>query len=497
MRFSPLVGLDSWCPIGEGGLLMDITGCQRLFGGETNLLQKVYEAVLAMGLAARVAIADTVGCAWAVAHYSSNPVALVAPGRQCDAMAPLPMAALRLDERTLGLLAQVGIKQVGHILPLPPAALRERFDDVLLLRIDQAFGRVWERVEPVRPVTLAQVTLELGGPVSNLEAIKLGVRNLLKKLLANLQAANQGVRLLELVLGRSDAGKLSLQIPLAYPSCDQDHLLTLLGPSLEKANMGFGVETLTLIARDTAPLQYTQLPLLGQAATWHGHPAHESHEHLARASVAQSANFRRMNRYLGELVDVLASRLGTDAVFVTDAVESHLPERAFIHRPASGVGAAAQPLVAQPFQAVRSVRTQARKPVLPNHAAAKPTMPDRPSLLFQKPQPLSVTSLSPEGPLMVFCWRGNRHEVKACIGPERISPQWWDLRRGTGVPSVSSPTRPALRQGEETHGQDAHATPNDPLSTRDYYKIQDQHGQWIWLYRQRRDGLWFVHGLWE
>jgi protein ImuB len=451
---------------------MDITGCQRLFGGEANLLQKIYEAVLALGFTARGAVGDTVGCAWAVAHYSASPLTLVAPQDRINAIIPLPIAALRLDEKTLGLLAQVGIKLVGHVLPLPPSALRERFGDSLLLRIGQAMGQVWERVEPVRPATLAQVALELGGPVANLEAIKLGVQNLLKKLLANLQAANQGIRLLELVLSRSDAGKLSLAIPLAYPSCDHKHLWTLLGPSLEKANMGFGVEAMTLIARDTAPLQYTQLPLLGQEEMWHDHRAHAG---------SQSANARRMNRCLGELVDVLASRLGNDAVCMIDAVESHLPERAFIQRPASRM-------------AVSAMHASRAK------APATRRLPDRPSLLFQEPQPLSVTSLRPEGPLMVFCWRGNMHEVKTCLGPERISPQWWD--RGTGVPPVSSTTDHVPRHGEETpfgsepqgrrHGRDAHAT-----STRDYYKVQDQHGQWLWLYRQRRDGQWFVHGIWE
>jgi protein ImuB len=473
MRFSPLVEVDPWCGLGEGGLLLDITGCQRLFGGEANLLQKIYQAIGMLGLTARAAIADTVGCAWAVAHYSPNPVTLVEPDRQRDAVVSLPIAALRLDERTLELLAQVGIKQVGHVLPLPPAALRERFGDALVLRIDQALGCVWERVEPVRPSTVAQVTLELGGPVSNLEAIKLGVRNLLKKLLANLQAANQGVRLLELVLGRSDAGKLSLQIPLAYPSCDQEHLWTLLWPSLEKANMGFGVEALTLIARDAAPLQYTQLPLLGQAA-------------MKLESFSGQQSSRRMNRCLGELVDVLGSRLGTDAACVIDAVESHLPERAFIQRPASGMA-----VVAQPFQAVRTVRALARKAVLPNHAATKQTMPDRPSLLLQKPELLSVTSLSPEGPLLVFSWRGNMHEVKTCIGPERISPQWWDLF-DCGLPATAGELLAdcGLKRRQST-------LPNDPLSTRDYYKVQDQDGLWIWLYRQRRDGQWFVHGLWE
>ena len=99
---------------------------------------------------------------------------------------------------------------------------------------------------------------------------------------------------------------------------------------------------------------------------------------------------------------------------------------------------------------------------------------DRPSVLLERPEPAAVTALSPDGPVVAFSWRGLWRQVRTCVGPERISPQWW------------------ARQHADGRGGGA----NDPLSSRDYFKLQDADGQWVWLYRQRRDDRWFVHGLW-
>ncbi|HEX8782593.1 MAG TPA: DNA polymerase Y family protein, partial [Steroidobacteraceae bacterium] len=72
-RYTPLVGLDP-----PDGLTLDITGCAHLFGGEAAFCSDIVQRLERQGLAARAAIADTVGCAWAVARYA-----------QCDALAAI------------------------------------------------------------------------------------------------------------------------------------------------------------------------------------------------------------------------------------------------------------------------------------------------------------------------------------------------------------------------------------------------------------------------
>src|SRR5215217_7444764 len=66
-RYTPLVGLDP-----PDGLLLDVTGCAHLFGGEAALAADLVRRLGAQGYQARVAVADTVGCAWAVARFASS-----------------------------------------------------------------------------------------------------------------------------------------------------------------------------------------------------------------------------------------------------------------------------------------------------------------------------------------------------------------------------------------------------------------------------------------
>jgi len=65
-RFSPIVGLE---PTDGDSLLLDITGLAHLFGGEAALAAEILRDFARLGLNVRVGIADTIGAAWAAAHY--------------------------------------------------------------------------------------------------------------------------------------------------------------------------------------------------------------------------------------------------------------------------------------------------------------------------------------------------------------------------------------------------------------------------------------------
>jgi protein ImuB len=73
-RYSPLVTPDL-----PDGVFIDIAGSAHLFKGETALLQDIASRLATAGINAKVAVADTPGCAWAVARYSGE--SIVAPGR--------------------------------------------------------------------------------------------------------------------------------------------------------------------------------------------------------------------------------------------------------------------------------------------------------------------------------------------------------------------------------------------------------------------------------
>src|SRR5262245_49083989 len=99
-RFSPCVALDP-----PSGLFLDVAGCERLFSGERRHAERVTEAVLRLGFRCRAAVASTPGCAWALARYGRESPAFVPPGAEREALAPLPVAALRVPPETVEALA--------------------------------------------------------------------------------------------------------------------------------------------------------------------------------------------------------------------------------------------------------------------------------------------------------------------------------------------------------------------------------------------------------
>src|SRR5690606_17770548 len=90
-RYTPLVALD-----GGDGLLLDIAGCAGLFGGEEAMLEDLCSRLSRQGFMARAGLASTPGMAWAAARFA---LPAVAAGREAEALAPLPLVALRLDPR--------------------------------------------------------------------------------------------------------------------------------------------------------------------------------------------------------------------------------------------------------------------------------------------------------------------------------------------------------------------------------------------------------------
>ena len=66
-RFSPTVGLLEAAG-NSAGLWLDVTGCERLFEGESSLARQVVIGYQRRGLQACVALADTLGAAWALAQ---------------------------------------------------------------------------------------------------------------------------------------------------------------------------------------------------------------------------------------------------------------------------------------------------------------------------------------------------------------------------------------------------------------------------------------------
>ncbi len=369
-RLSPRVSLDP-----PDGLLLDLTGCERVFGGEDRWASRALHQLTRLGVCARAAVAPTFRCAWALSRFGAAPAAIVLPGTQRAAIAPLPIAALQLELDTIADLATVGVETIGQLLDLPRAALPARFGASLLLSLDRALGHAIETIEPLRPTVPHTAERVFDGPTDRPDAIEWSVRDLLGTVAARLGAESLGTRQLEIVLVRSDLPPELLTVRMGRPSHDASHLWALVRPKLERAHLGFGVEGVRVTARGLARVQHQQ------AECWEG-------ETTTTTSRARDL-----------LLDTLANRLGSGRVLVASMTESHIPQRAFVmHEPGA---------------------QESRTP------AAGVARQDRPTMLLARPMPARVVALTPDGPVRRVTCCGETHDVLACCGPERIAPEWW------------------------------------------------------------------------
>jgi protein ImuB len=105
---------------------LDVTGASHLAGGEEALAAELIERVHQLGHRAEVAISSGARIAQAVARWSNNAATIVAPGSEKQALAPLPVQALGLDEASAAFFIRVGVFTIGDLAKLPRASVRGR-----------------------------------------------------------------------------------------------------------------------------------------------------------------------------------------------------------------------------------------------------------------------------------------------------------------------------------------------------------------------------------
>jgi protein ImuB len=372
-------------------LFLDLTGCERLFGGLGRLVGMIEQSLARFAITARMAVAPTTGAAWALAITAGEgPVQIVDEAALPAALAPLPVDVLRLDEVALGDLHHLGLHRLADVFALPRDHLPARFGTLLLTRLDQLTGVLLEPLTKL--VSLPPVTAgaEFDAPVCEPLTVGLIFEKLLDVALADLARRNRGVRRLRMTF-TPDRGwglpTVTRTVALARPHRDRATLMALVRGEIERVDFEHGFVRFRL-----------DVPLHEALA---GGQAHLFDQRLVEERSA-----------LERLVERLRGRLGESAVVRPEWVESYLPEHAW--RPArldADAVAAAPAVVAQVAHA-----------------------PPRPLTLFPTPVEVRVVCEPSDdhvGPPRQFAWRGNVYRLAHAVGPERIAGEWWRGHRHT------------------------------------------------------------------
>jgi protein ImuB len=452
-RYSPWTAPD-----GADGVKIEITGCAHLWGGEEALTADLIARLARQGIAGRLAVADTLGAAWAYARFADTgrDAVILAQSETGAALAPLPVEALRLDQATGQGLRRVGLKRIGDLYAMPRAALARRFGETVARRLDQALDNLPEPLSPLGETPARRVRLSFAEPIADPTDLALAAERLTLDLVTRLAREGTGARRLMLAFHRVDGRVERIALSTARPSRDPHHLAALFKERLDTIDPGLGIEDMILAAFAVDRLAPEQIDL----------PSHS-------LGIAEG-----VGGSIAALLDRLGNRLGLAAVSHIEARESHIPERASI---AISMAYPSAPSPSLP-------RMQGRGRVGAGSAAVKPggaeLKPPRPIRLFDPPQPVEASWLLPDDPPFRFTWRRQAHRVRCADGPERVAVEWW---RPETPAAGSAASLPATRSA----GADA---------IRDYYRVEDEAGRRFWLFRTGLPGggdplRWYIHGV--
>ena len=394
-RYTPLVALErlpqavaGQCP----GLFLDISGCAHLFGGEEAMRADVTARLRIAGLLAEAAIADTPGAAWALARYGNSPI--LEPGEHETALLDLPLAGLRLEAEMLDMLRKLGLTTVGCIASLPRAPLAARFGNGLLLRLDQALGRVEEAISPRQPVPELSSERIFAEPIALQDDIERTLAQLADNLRPRLDERQLGARQLELKLFRVDGHVTTIAVRAASPLYQAERIVMLFRERIagfhEDLDAGFGFDLLRLNIVESEARSQEQADLGGSNG---------------------------QGEALTSLVDRLGARLGTDRVQRFVAADTHIPERSYgMVAQVAGLAAAAEQ---DPLWREEEADDEGGALVL-----------TRPVVLFDRPEQVEAVAEVPDGPPIRFRWRKTLYQITRSEGPERIACEWWKDGRG-------------------------------------------------------------------
>ena len=394
-----------------------------------------------------MALAATLGAAWAAAHFADHGAVplrgpesrnatsylVIEPANSVDSLHALPIEALRLSAHVVSLLQQLGIFTVGQLTTAPRSDLPARFGDEVLTRWDQAAGQSDELMVTYQMPPRFRTDSSIEHPTDRYGVIQGLLQQLMQRIADTLIAHSRGVLELVCTLNcqlpdisdvdpASQTTALVLHLHLSRPTHAASHLLELISMKLDRRSLPGLVEHITLEAPVTAPLERRQQVLFPECT-------HVFESHITR------------------FIDRVSTRLGNQAVACPNLLQDFQPEKSFFYR-----------------------EPAADRPAVSSRAKASFSTLCRPIPWMTRPLFLNT----PPGAA------GRRG-----LGRQRPA-------RSPAITQPALSNRPTLGTGT-----DRNRWWREHTVRRDYFRVETDQGQHLWVFHQLTDGKWFLHGRFE
>lgn len=298
-QFTPIVSATS-----PDGLLLEIKGSLKLFGGVNVLCNRVRRGLRDLGYRASIAIAPTPTAAIALARAGRQQM-ILSKEELPSALGCLPLDVLPLEPKQLTVLNSIGARSIGDCLRLPRGGFARRISPKVVDIFSRLIGRSPDPRVRFELPKVFQSDLELPWETTNAQSLSVAGERLLHELSGYLRACASETRRLRWSLNYTDGHAVHFQTDLTQPSSNQAHFALLLREQLSHIQFTGKINQIALCVNEICP----------------------------RIDDYDGDLFKRGRERTSEdwpsFLDRLRARLGKQAVKGLECVSDHRPEYAW------------------------------------------------------------------------------------------------------------------------------------------------------------------------
>jgi len=496
-QYAPVVGLDAVSM--PDSLLLDITGCGPLFGGEAGLAESLLKDLQAAGWYGRIAIAHSVAAVWALTHTDSLvellarhqansgsdrqkthrmramsmrhelPIQIIPVGQHLEEIQRLPVSASRLGLKDLEILKHLGLRTIGQLLGLPREDLPSRLSADGVLRIQQLADVIDEPIMPLPEANPVAAIWSSDDPACGLNDIRHILLHLSAQIAEQLLRRRMACSHVTSLFSCGDGSTVSVAASVVKPTQSAELLHEVLCMRIETAITHSLLESVAASPHDrTSTANFSRdesirTPVAGQVASLDSQPFYRV---TITAAVSMIPVARQRDLFspvehivpqeeLASLITRLSGRLGHDAVLTAHTNSDARPEHAIRLEPVLPEDAA------QASQSQRDAGLRTLTDPAPGNGQPEP-VPARPLRLLAAPQLIARANGERSFPRQIML-AGKAFDLVEYSSPERIQTAWW----------------------------------TDQPCHRDYYQVLSRSGSRFWLFRELQSGAWYLHGVFD
>ncbi|ODT73444.1 MAG: DNA polymerase IV-like protein ImuB [Nitrosomonadales bacterium SCN 54-20] len=371
LRFTPNIAMQN------NGLIAEVSGSLKLFGGLKKLCQSLDRAVTAQGLQFSAGIAPTATGAGLLARSAQSGTVINGKGEEFRILLDaLPVNLLESAQLHLDVIHGIGCKTLADLRRLPRGGIARRFGPDLPAELDRAYGDSPDPQKWFEAPEDFQQKMKMMGLVENAGLLLVPARRMVEQMCGWLASRHAAVSAFSFILHHEHSLRqphkfTPVNIRLSEQGSDPAHLMLLLRARLERTKIVAPVCELELTADEIAAGADSNLELF--------------------PTVQSEAT--SLNRF----IEKLSSRLGPEAITGLKVVSDHRPECS---------------------QRLELSATGGLNRFSKREAKAQIIQPEspRPAWLMETPLELKVQRGQP-----IY-----GSPLKLLAGPERIEAGWWD-----------------------------------------------------------------------